>query len=44
MGGYWGPSYYFYINKVKDGYQFRYGYDKDGNKVYEKHIDTSVYR
>ena len=30
MGGYWGPSYYFYINKVKDGYQFRYGYDKYG--------------
>ena len=21
MVGYWGPSYYFYINKVKDGYQ-----------------------
>lgn len=23
---------------------YLYGYDKDGNKVYEKHIDTSVYR
>lgn len=23
---------------------FLYGYDKNGNKVYEKHIDTSVYR
>lgn len=33
MGGYWGPSYYFYINKVKDGYQFRYGYDKDGRII-----------
>lgn len=33
MGGYWGPSYYFYINKVKDGYQFKYGYDKDGRII-----------
>ncbi len=23
---------------------YLYGYDKDGNKVYEKHIDTSIYR
>lgn len=23
---------------------YLYGYDKEGNKVYEKHIDTSVYR
>ena len=23
---------------------YLYGYDKDGNKIYEKHIDTSVYR
>lgn len=23
---------------------YLYGYDEDGNKVYEKHIDTSVYR
>lgn len=23
---------------------YLYGYDKDGNEVYEKHIDTSVYR
>lgn len=23
---------------------YLYGYDKDGNKVYEKHIDTSVYK
>lgn len=23
---------------------YLYGYDKEGNKVYEKHVDTSVYR
>jgi vancomycin resistance protein YoaR len=23
---------------------YLYGYDKDGKKVYEKHIDTSIYR
>ncbi|MGL6104747.1 VanW family protein [Romboutsia sp.] len=23
---------------------YLYGYDKEGNKVYEKHIDTSIYR
>ncbi len=23
---------------------YLYGYDKDGNKIYEKHIDTSVYK
>lgn len=23
---------------------YLYGYDKDGNKVYEKHIDTSIYK
>ena len=28
----------------KTANSYLYGYDKDGNKVYEKHIDTSVYR
>lgn len=32
-GGYFGPSYYFYINKVGDNYQFRFGYSKDGRFV-----------
>jgi len=28
----------------KNANTYLYGYDKDGNKVYEKHIDTSTYR
>ena len=30
QGGYCGPSYFYYINKVGDGYKFRYGYSRDG--------------
>ena len=44
MGGYWGPSYYFYINKVKDGYQFRYGYDKDGRIINNTIIGINLYK
>ena len=44
MGGYWGPSYYFYINKEKDGYQFRYGYDKDGRIINNTIIGINLYK
>ena len=31
-------------NSGKFSNTYLYGYDRNGNKVYEKHIDTSVYR
>lgn len=30
QGGLGGPSYFYYINKVENGYKFRYGYSRDG--------------
>ena len=42
-GGYGGPSYYFYINKMKTGYQFRYGYDKSGRLLFNTTDEVNLY-
>lgn len=32
-GGYFGPSYYYFINKYENNYYFRFGYSKDGKRI-----------
>lgn len=43
-GGYSGPSYYYYINKVEDKYQFRFGYSEDGRRIDNNLEDESLNR
>lgn len=36
IGGYFGPSSYYYVNKVGKKYEFGYGYSEDGHRIVNK--------
>ncbi len=45
-GGYFGPSYYYFINKIDEKYQFRFAYSEDSKPIENdinnpriKHVD-----
>lgn len=33
QGGYWGPSFYYFVNKKNNSYEFRFGYSPDGRRI-----------
>lgn len=42
-GGYFGPSYYYFVNNYKDSYEFRFGYSKDGRFVQNDENDPNIH-
>lgn len=42
-GGYFGPSYYYFVNNYKDSYEFRVGYSKDGRFVKNDENDPNIH-
>ena len=36
IGGYFGPSSYYYVNKIGKKYEFGYGYSEDGHRIVNK--------
>lgn len=42
-GGYFGPSYYYFVNNYKDHYEFRFGYSKDGRIVNNDENDPNIH-
>jgi hypothetical protein len=42
-GGFSGPSYYYYINRFEDNYQFRFGYSKSGIRIDNDINNTSLF-
>lgn len=41
--GYLNPSYYYFVNKFKGSYQFRFGYSKDGEYVSNNINNTNLH-
>lgn len=33
QGGYFGPSFYYFVNKKNNSYEFRFGYSPDGRRI-----------
>ncbi len=42
-GGFFGPSYYYFINKKKDVYEFKFGFSSDGRVLSNKWEDPNIH-
>lgn len=42
-GGYFGPSYYYFVNNDKDSYEFRFGYSENGKLVNNDENDPNIH-
>lgn len=42
IGGYSGPSSYYYVNKIGKKYQFCYGYSEDGHCIFNKQNNSEM--
>lgn len=41
-GGYFGPSYYYYIDYINGHYHFKFGYSESGKMIDEKELSTLI--
>ena len=42
IGGYFGPSSYYYVNKIGKKYEFGYGYSEDGHHIVNKRDNKEI--
>ena len=42
-GGYFGPSYYYFINEYENKYYFRFGYSNDGRRIENTRQDLNIH-